>query len=273
MSACPDKLLLLQAHVDGELDAANALAFEAHLRSCTACTEELARIDTVRAMLADADLARATPAALRTRIEALVDAPSVAVPPRRPLSASITSRRGAFGLAGGGAMPLGQSWGAGLLAGLAVSAVLVFAMPQFTRVNTEDQLIASHIRSLSLESHLTDIATSNRHVVKPWFNGKIDFAPRVPELTAQGFPLVGGRLDIVDGHEVAAVVYKRRLHTINLFVRPAPSLAPPVGIAAKHDGYSIVRWSDAGLEYWAVSDIDLDELQLFHRAFLSQPSL
>jgi anti-sigma factor RsiW len=272
MSACPDKLLLLQAHVDGELDAANALALEAHLRTCTACTEELARIEAVRARLAGADLAQAAPAALRARIEALVEAPSIPRA-RRPSPTATTPRRGVFGLVGGGAIPLGQSWGAGLLSGLAISAALVFAMPQFTRVNTEDQLIASHIRSLSLESHLTDIATSSRHVVKPWFNGKIDFAPRVPELAAQGFPLVGGRLDVVDGHEVAAVVYKRRLHTINLFVRPAPSLAFPVGIAAKHDGYSIVQWRDGGLEYWAVSDIDLDELQSFRRAFLSQPSL
>lgn len=273
MSGCPDKLLLLQAHVDGELDAANALALEVHLRACTACTEELARIGAVRTMLADAGLGHAAPAALRARIEALVEAPSAAaMPSRRPLPAATPPRRGALGLAGG-ALSLGQSWGGGLLTGLAVSAALVFAMPQFTRVGTEDQLIASHIRSLSLDSHLTDIATSNRHVVKPWFNGKIDFAPRVPELAAQGFPLVGGRLDVLDGHEVAAIVYKRRLHTINLFVRPAPTLALPVGIAAKHDGYSVVRWSDAGLEYWAVSDIDLDELQLFRRAFQSQPSL
>ena len=120
---------------------------------------------------------------------------------------------------------------------------------------------------------MTDIATSNRHVVKPWFNGKIDFAPPVPELAVQGFPLVGGRLDYVDDHEVAAIVYKRRLHTINVFVQPAGTLSLPVGIATKHDGYSLVRWTNAGLKFWAVSDIDLPELELFRSTFNSQPSL
>jgi anti-sigma factor RsiW len=116
MSACPDKLLLLHAHVDGELDAANALVLEAHLRSCTACTEELARIEAVRAMLSNADLSHATPAALRARIETLAEAPSIVAPVFRPPSSSAANpRRGAFGLTGGGAMPLGRSWAGGLL--------------------------------------------------------------------------------------------------------------------------------------------------------------
>jgi anti-sigma factor RsiW len=274
MSACPDKILLLQAHVDGELDAANALALEAHLRTCTGCAEALAQIEALRDRLAATDLRHRAPAALRDRIEDRLTTLSTAepTPPRRAAPVNRAARPG-FAFPRGGAIALGQRWSGGLVTGLALSAMLVFAMPQFTRVNTEDQLIASHIRSLSLANHLTDIATSNRHVVKPWFNGKIDFAPRVPELATQGFPLVGGRLDVIDGHEVAAIVYRRRLHTINVFVRPAPTLALPIGIAAKHDGYSVVRWSDAGLEYWAVSDIDLGELQLFQRSFTSQPSL
>jgi len=274
MTACPDKLLLLQAHVDDELDAANALALEAHLRFCRVCAEELARIEAVRAMLADADLGHAAPVELRSRIEALIAAPSVpgAVPRSSPDRTSATSHP-RLGFTGGGALAVGRSWGSGLATGLALSLALVLALPQFTRVGTEDQLVANHVRSLSLESHLTDVATSNRHVVKPWFNGKIDFAPPVPELAAQGFPLIGGRLDYIDGHEVAAIVYKRRLHTINVFVRPVGTLSLPGGIAAKHDGYSLVRWTNAGLEFWAVSDIDLDELQLFHRTFESRPSL
>jgi anti-sigma factor RsiW len=275
MTACPDQVLLLQALVDGELDAANAVSLEMHLRTCAGCTEEHARIEVVRSRLADADLRHRAPAALRNRIEQALATPPAAAPvsARRPAPAPRPPQQ-RFTLPGfDGAIAFGQRWSGGLVTGVALSAALVVAMPQFTRQNTEDQLIASHIRSLSLSSHLTDIATSNRHVVKPWFNGKIDFAPHVPELVAQGFPLVGGRLDVLDGHEVAAIVYKRRLHTINLFVRPAPALALPVGIATKHDGYSVVRWSDAGLEYWAVSDIDLDELQLFRRDFVNQPSL
>jgi anti-sigma factor RsiW len=271
MTACTDKLLLIHAHADGELDAANALALETHLRSCNGCSEELGRIEAVRAILGEVDLCQGAPAHLRARIDAMIGAehdptstvqiePSVAqTPPRR--------RR----MFSSGVVAFGGSWGGGLALGLAASLALIFALPQFTRVNTERQLVANHIRSLSYSSHLTDIATSNRHLVKPWFNGKIDFAPPVPELAAQGFPLVGGRLDYVDGREVAAIVYKRRLHTINVFVQPAPPLSLPIGVATKRDGYSLIRWTNDGLEFWAVSDIDLAELQLFQRTFAGRP--
>ncbi|MBQ1543145.1 MAG: anti-sigma factor [Caulobacteraceae bacterium] len=274
MTACPDKSLLLQAHADGELDAANALALEAHLRSCAACAEELARIDALRALLAAPELDHPAPEALRERIEAMIDAEAAreAAARQAPEPASPRPRRRGAGLAGG-AMAFGRSWGGGLVAGLALSAAAVLVLPRTTGIDSEDQFVASHVRSLSLDSHLVDVATSNRHVVKPWFNGKIDFAPPVPELAAFGFPLVGGRLDYVDGREVAVIVYKRRLHAINLFVRPAGALTLPVGVAAKHDGYSLVRWTAGGMEFWAVSDMDLKELELFRRTFASQPSL
>jgi anti-sigma factor RsiW len=268
MTACPDKLLLLQAHADGELDAANAIALEAHIRGCSACAEEMARIEALGAMLGKADLAYQAPADLRLRLEALL-APAEAQAARARTAPAPQRRRGGWPAA----LRLGSSWGTGLVTGLALSAALVFALPQITRPHIEDELIANHIRSLSLGSHLTDIATSDRHVVKPWFNGKVDFAPHVPELAAQGFPLVGGRLDVLGGHEVAAIVYKRRLHTINLFVRPAPAWALPAGTVARQGGYSLLRWTDGGLEYWAISDIDIAELKLFHQSFIGQPSL
>ncbi|MDB5694228.1 MAG: hypothetical protein JWO81_3291, partial [Alphaproteobacteria bacterium] len=148
----------------------------------------------------------------------------------------------------------------------AASILLLLAAPQFTSVAMQDQLVASHVRSL-LASHLTDVATSNRHVVKPWFNGRIDFAPPVVELAGQGFPLVGGRLDYLDGRVVPALVYRRNLHVINLFVRPKDRFASPLGFAARKNGYSLVRWTDGGLEYWAVSDIEPADLDSFHRAF------
>ncbi len=260
MTACSDQLSLIQALIDGELDAANSVAIETHLRGCAACAAELERIEAARTMLAGATLRHPAPELLRARIEAMAGsafpAKLASTPPHR-----------------GTAMSAARSWGGGLAMGLAASLVLILAFPQFTRVNTEDQLVANHVRSLSLASHLTDIATSDRHVVKPWFNGRIDFAPSVPELKMQGFPLVGGRLDYVDGHEVPAIVYKRRLHTINVFIQPAPTLSLPIAIAAKHEGYSLVRWTNGGLEYWAVSDIDLGDLKLFQRSFVAQPSL
>jgi anti-sigma factor RsiW len=271
MTACTDKLLLIHAHVDGELDAANALALETHLRNCDGCAEELGRIEAVRAMLGEVELSQGAPVYLRARIDAMIGAahdPASTVQIEPSVVQALPRRRRMFG---SGVVALGGSWGGGLALGLAAGLALIFALPQFTRVNTESQLVANHIRSLSYSSHLTDIATSNRHVVKPWFNGKIDFAPPVPELATEGFPLVGGRLDYMDGHQVAAIVYKRRLHTINVFVQPAPTLSSPIGIATKRDGYSLVRWTNNGLEFWAVSDIDLAELQLFQRTFTGRP--
>ncbi len=261
MKACDDKLLLLHGLADGELDAANALAVEAHLKSCAGCSEELARIELVRTTMATPGIAHAAPPSLRDRIARQIDASS---PPER-LEPAATPRR----LNPIATHILNGRWASGLATGLAASLALLVAWPQFTRTNTEDQLVASHVRSLMV-GHLTDIATSNRHVVKPWFNGKIDFAPPVPELADEGFPLVGGRLDYIDDHGVAAIVYRRRLHTINLFVLPAGTVPLPLGISTRHEGYSLVRWTKGGLEYWAVSDIDPDELQLFQRTFMSR---
>lgn len=275
MTACHDKLLLLHAHVDGELDAANALALETHLRTCTGCAEELTRIEALGRLLTAPGLARPAPAALRRSLEAM-GLEAMAAAPASPAASSRVPQRDSSPRRWrplGGALAIGRNWSGGLVTGLAISAALVLALPQFTRVSMQDQLLANHIRSLSLSSHLTDVATSNRHVVKPWFNGKIDFAPPVPELAEQGFPLVGGRLDYLDGRAVAVIVYKRQLHSIDVFVRPAGTLSLPLGVSAKRDGFSLVRWTSGGLEFWAVSDVELAELNVFRQAFVRQPSL
>ncbi len=271
MKACDDKLLLLHGLADGELDAANALAVEAHLKGCTGCSEELARIELVRTSMATPGLTHTAPLSLRDRISRQIDLSSSPERPELDAAPSHRDPRRSQPVRGGAiaAHVLNGRWASGVATGLAASLALVFAWPQFTRTDTEDQLVASHVRSLMV-GHLTDIATSNRHVVKPWFNGKIDFAPPVPELADEGFPLVGGRLDYIDDHGVAAIVYRRRLHTINLFIRPAGTLSLPIGISTRHEGYSLVRWTKGGLEYWAVSDIDPDELQLFQRTFMSR---
>ena len=132
-----------------------------------------------------------------------------------------------------------------------------------------DEVVGGQIRSLQ-SGHLIDVLTSDRHTVKPWFNGRIDYSPPVADLAAQGFPLVGGRLDVLGGRSVAALVYKRRLHTINLYIRPVPGLAVPVASAMELQSYALVRWTDRGLEYWAVSDIPVDELQRFSAVFRAQ---
>jgi anti-sigma factor RsiW len=122
--------------------------------------------------------------------------------------------------------------------------------------------MSAHLRSLQGD-HLTDVQTSNQHTVKPWFNGKVDVAPPVVDLTAQGFTLVGGRLDYIDGKAVASIVYRRRTHVINLFVAPGAASGHRGAKLEKVQGFNIRRWNAQGLDFWAVSDIDPGELQEF----------
>lgn len=127
------------------------------------------------------------------------------------------------------------------------------------------ELIDAHVRSL-LPGHLMDVVSSDRHTVKPWFAGKTDLAPAVLDLSDQGFPLLGGRLDYIDGHSVAALAYGRRLHTINLFVwRSGQDESPNGSFAAR--GYNLVHWTKGGLSYWAVSDVALSDLEAFREAY------
>jgi anti-sigma factor RsiW len=143
---------------------------------------------------------------------------------------------------------------------------MVLLVPASEQSGIDQQLVSSHVRSLQ-PGHLTDVQTTNQHIVKPWFNGKIDFAPPVPELADQGFPLAGGRLDSIDGKTVAAIVYHRRLHTVNLFVWPAKSAGERT---SAEDGFELAEWSDGGLRFAAVSDIPPSELRQFERAFRSK---
>ena len=271
MSLHPDKLLLIHGLVDGELDAANTVAIETHLKNCADCRAELEQIQAVRELIAAVPLRDHAPEGFHGRINLLIDAEAGAAPrasaaPQRPVMP------GRIAWAGGGltAHVLSGRWASGLATGLiAASLALAVVMPQLTHTDVEDQLVQSHVRSL-LVGHLVDIPTSNRHVVKPWFNGKVDFAPPVPELADEGFPLVGGRLDYIDDDEVAAIVYRHRLHVINLFVRPAHTLSLPGGVVTRYEGYSLVRWTAGGLEYWAVSDVDPGDLKLFRQVYVSR---
>jgi len=247
MSACPDHEMLLHGLLDGELDAVNAAACEAHLKACDACHAEFLRLQAVRTAVAAPDASYRAPQRLRTNIQAALASETAPAGPR--------------------ALRRAAPWAGGALGGLLAASLAVVAIaPQLTGPSLEAQLVDSHVRSL-LANHLTDVGTSNEHVVRPWFNGKVDIAPPVPELAAQGFPLVGGRLDYVDGRVVPAIVYKRRLHTVNLFVWPAGHQLLGREKTARRDGYSVVEWTRDGLRFSAVSDIDLRELEQFRAAF------
>jgi len=246
MTACSDREMALHAMIDGELDSLASIELESHLRGCVGCRAALSQLESARALFADGKLRFRAPQALHDKVAAML--PVDRSDPAR-------ARRGAMSCVGGG-----------VIGALAASIALLVALPQLTEGGMEEELVAAHVRSLQA-THLTDVATSDRHVVKPWFNGRIDFSPPVVELAPQGFPLVGGRLDYLAGRDVAAIVYRRRLHTINLFVRPAPTVALPVAATMRRESYSLARWTSGGLEYWAVSDIDPVELDQFGDAF------
>jgi anti-sigma factor RsiW len=249
MPACVDQELLLGGLVDGELDAANTALVEAHVTRCEACREELERLHAVRNLLRSDGVRHSVPESLERRLSAL---PEFSAP-----------RANAKQWLPGWLAP-------GVAGALAASlAIVAFVNPMQQQSSLDDQIISSHVRSLQ-PGHLTDVQTTNQHIVKPWFNGKIDFAPPVPELADQGFPLAGGRLDSVNGKTVAAIVYHRRLHTVNLFVWPGK--AEP-SRASVQDGFALAEWSEDGLNFAVVSDIPGQELRQFETLYRSRAGL
>jgi anti-sigma factor RsiW len=245
---CAECEMLLHPLIDGELDAFHASDVEAHVATCAGCAAKLKALRDMRGAMAAADLKQTAPASLRSRIEAaLPQAPAVA--PRRSFQ---PSRRSFFG-----GFAVGSALSAAAAAGLVLA---VFRTDQNQQV--ADEVVSAHIRSLQA-GHLMDVETSDQHTVKPWFNGKLDVAPPVIDLTAQGFTLLGGRLDYIDGEPVASVVYQRRKHVINLFV--AQRLGSPHAGAMTQtiQGYNVRHWSEQGLDFWAVSDLAGDELDEF----------
>jgi anti-sigma factor RsiW len=244
MRACPDKELLLHALADGELDAGNVLSLEAHIATCPGCAADLAAIRAVKAQLKAAPLAYAAPQRLYDRLDAaLTEAEAPAPASRRAM------RVETWVLSGTGAA-------------IAASIALMAIVPSGASLQSE--LVDAQARSLDAQ-HLVDVQTSDRHTVKPWFNGKVDFAPPVVDLAPQGYPLVGGRLDRIDGKRVAALVFHRGAHVINLFVWPGDAPSDPV--MQQQKGYNLVSWGRGGLVFWAVSDCDPAALTGFQKDF------
>jgi anti-sigma factor RsiW len=243
---CEEAEILLHALLDRELDAGHARDVEVHVAGCHRCADQLAAYQDLRTKLVGTDLRYRAPEDLRRRVAQHIPARSSLDPDRRSLLKGF-----AFGSVLSGALAAGV-------------ATLVLRNDRDQRVAGD--VVSAHLRSLQA-GHLTDVPSSDQHTVKPWFNGRLDVAPPVVDLTAQGFTLIGGRLDYIDGKPVGALVYKRRAHVINLFVVHA-SLG---GQFAPHSetirGFNIRRWSSGGLEFWAVSDINGEELQEFEQRF------
>ena len=247
---CTECELLLHPLIDGELDAVHARDVEAHVTTCAGCAEKLKTLRAMREAMAGADLKFAAPASLRNRIEAALPSPSAQI--IAPRKFSQPSRRTFFG---------GFAAGAALSGAIAATLVIgVFRSDQNQQV--ADEVVSAHIRSLQA-GHLMDVETSDQHTVKPWFDGRVDVAPPVIDLTAQGFTLLGGRLDYIDGEPVASVIYQRRKHVINLFVAQRLGVKHAGAMAETIQGYNVRHWSEQGLDFWAVSDLAGDELDEF----------
>ncbi len=251
---CAESEVLIHALIDGELDAGHARDVEAHAAACRACADKLRAFRALRAAMAAADLKEPAPAALRSRIEAALASPAADAAGRLGswLASARASRRTFFG---------GFALGAALSAAVAASVVVSVVGTDADR-RIAGEIVSAHLRSLQ-GSHLTDVETSDQHTVRPWFNGKLDAAPPVVDLTAQGFLLVGGRLDYIDGETVAAIVYKRRKHLINLFVGPRLGGARRGAGTDAIRGFNVRHWTQDGLDFWAVSDLNADELAEF----------
>ena len=235
---CNETRPLLHAYHDGELDLMNSLAIEQHLKDCAACEQAKRSVQLLRTALRQSNLAYRAPNNLHARVLREIAGSEISKHPRK---------------SSGFLWP----W---LAFGATAFAVLTLLLRP-AGISEHDQFvneaIAGHVRSLMVE-HLTDVVSSDQHTVKPWFNGKLDFAPDVKDFAEQGFPLAGGRLDYLGGRQVAALVYRHNKHFINVFIWPAQTAN--AGQTENVRGYSIINRDANGFHYCLVSDLNEKEL-------------
>ncbi len=246
---CEQAFRLLSAYFDRELDVGESLEIAAHVEGCARCEAALKQHEALRSVLSAAPLGFVPPKHLESRLRSAVR--REAGPRLRWLGAPWRWT----------AIPVTAALAAALAWGVAVQRASVSGEQLLL-----GELVSSHVRSLMVD-HLVDVATSDQHTVKPWFNGKVDFAPPVVDFTGSGFPLVGGRVDYLTGRPVAVVVYKRRQHVVNVFIWPSAvgeRQGPP---AVAFQGYHLLRWTRSGLTFWAVSDVNEADLESLARLF------
>ena len=248
---CTDIQVAIHGYMDGELDPLKNLEIEKHLQHCAVCSQSYKADQALQTAVKTGAQYFPASADLRKRIQSSV----------RQLSK------------GEQIFPtMPWRW---LAVAASVVFVVILAWALIPRGLDAEQLVAqevvsSHVRSLMV-AHLADVMSSDQHTVKPWFTGKLDFSPPVKDLSKEGFPLVGGRLDYLENRPVAALVYKRRNHVINLIIWPSSHDTHVKTKALARQGYHLVHWSQAGMMYWAISDLNDTELQEFVR--LVQASL
>lgn len=248
--ACEQTQSVAHAYLDGEVDAVRSAEFERHLDTCEACANAIAAWDKVRSGINRAGLREIAPASLKERVYADTR-------PSQGTAVAVQRRRNPY-----------AAWLA-IAAALALAAVLAYKfIPSRAQDSAQTQQLAAqivdaHLRSLQ-PGHLMDVVSTDQHTVKPWFDGKLDFAPTVRDFADQGFPLEGGRLDVAGGRTVAALIYGRRKHVISVFIWPDAQQAPAPATQTQTgslQGYQWIEWRKAGMNNYAVSDTNPADLQ------------
>ena len=236
---------LLEAYLDGELAFERTLEVEAHLASCPICSSEVQSWKDIRAAMQGLELYHRAPEQLESKI-------------RKLLPQGQTQRT-----------PWFQRWiWAGGGAAFATAVLLMSLMIMRPAAPSPEQdIVASHVRSL-MADHLMDVVSTDQHTVKPWFDGKLDFAPPVQDFAADGYPLAGGRLDYLENRKVAVLIYHRALHIINLYVWPAQNNGSSTMRVQTIHGYNVVSWKKGGFEFRAVSDLNTAELRDLAQLFM-----
>lgn len=240
--SCPHTEQDVTAYLDGELDLTSALAFERHLKECPDCARALAAQRALREAIESADLRFRPAPGLARRLRRAVE-------PEEPRWFSWRGLQtvAALLLVAVASWSLGRVW------------------PPRPAPDLTNEIVASHIRSL-LAGHPADVISSNQHTVKPWFTGKLDYSPTVIDLADRGFPLTGGRLDYLDHHAVAALIYRADKHVINVFTWPTSYGMDGSGLsAASRQGFHVIHWTQGGMVWWAVSDASEERLRQLAR--------
>ena|SRR5579872_7108430 len=242
---CQEVIPLTNAYADGELDLVRTLELEKHFTSCEECSRAYENVQALKTVLKAPELRFEAPPQLARQIRRATRL-KAAGPDRGPWWSSLWIRAG---------IPFACT---------AVIALLLVSVLTWNSAETQivQEVTASHVRSLMID-HKTDIASSDQHTVKPWFDGKLDFAPPVLDFADRGFPLLGGRLDYLQGRPVAALVYQRHKHFINLFIWPITGNSNAPDRAAAFHGYNLIHWNKSGMTFWLISDLNHGELEDF----------
>src|SRR5580700_2782595 len=235
---CQQAKPLIDPYADGELEAAAILELEQHLQSCSACGIAWRNLQSLKKTLKQDALYFTAPEELRRRIKSELPSPAKEVSPLQTWN---------------------WDWLTTAMSAVAAACLALLLTITLTRPSSEQalaqEIVSGHVRSL-MANHMLDVVSTDQHTVKPWFNGKLDFSPPVKDLAAQEFPLIGGRLDYVGGRSVAALVFQRHKHIINLFIWPAKAADSSPVIFPSEQGYHLIHWSDTGMVFWAVSDLN-----------------